>query len=72
VVFTGEPLRQALAEMNRYSQRRLVVDDPALAERRIVGVFPTTDMQTFVSAMTATLGLEAIGSGNVVLLRRVN
>jgi transmembrane sensor len=72
VVFAGEPLRQALAEMNRYSQRRLVVDDPALAERRIVGVFSTTDTQTFVSAMAATLGLEAVGSGNVVLLRRVN
>jgi len=72
VVFAGEPLRQALVEMNRYSNRRIVVDDPALAERRIAGVFSTTDSQTFVSAMTATLGLEAVGSGNVVLLRRVN
>ena len=72
VVFDGEPLRQAIAEMNRYSQRRIVVDDPALAERRIVGVFSTADPQTFVSAMTATLGLQAVGSGNVVLLRRVN
>jgi transmembrane sensor len=72
VVFTGEPLREALAEMNRYSHRPIVVDDPALAERRIVGVFSTTDTQTFVSAMTATLGVEAVGSGNVVLLRSVN
>ncbi len=72
VVFDGEPLREALAEMNRYSQRRIVVDDPVLADRRIVGVFSTTDTQTFVSAMTATLGLEAIGSGEVMLLRRVN
>jgi transmembrane sensor len=72
VVFAGEPLREALAEMNRYSQRPIVVDDPALAERRIVGVFPTTDTQTFVSAMTATLGVEAVEGGNVVLLRRVN
>jgi transmembrane sensor len=72
VVFAGEPLREALAEMNRYSHRPIVVDDPALAERRIVGVFSTTDEQTFVSAMTATLGVEAVGSGNVVLLRRVN
>jgi transmembrane sensor len=72
VVFAGEPLREALAEMNRYSHRPIVVDDPALAERRIVGVFPTTDTQTFVSAMTATLGVEAVESGNVVLLRRVN
>jgi len=72
VVFDGEPLREALAEMNRYSQRRIVVDDPVLAERRIVGVFSTTDTQTFVSAMTATLGLEAVVSGEVMLLRRVN
>ena len=72
VVFDGEPLRQALVEMNRYSDRRIVVDDPTLAERRIAGVFSTTDSQTFVSAMAATLGLEAVGSGNVVLLRRVN
>jgi transmembrane sensor len=72
VVFAGEPLRQALAEMNRYSHRPVVVDDPVLAERRIVGVFSTTDTQTFVSAMTATLGVEAVGRDNVVLLRRVN
>jgi transmembrane sensor len=72
VVFAGEPLHQALAEMNRYSHRPIMVDDPALAERRIVGVFSTADPQTFVSAMTATLGVEAVGRGNVVLLRRVN
>jgi transmembrane sensor len=72
VVFTGEPLRQAVAEMNRYSERRIVVGDPELGERHIVGVFSTADTQTFVSAMTATLGVEAVGRGNVVLLRRVN
>jgi transmembrane sensor len=72
VVFTGEPLRQALTEMNRYSRRPIVVDDPELAERRIVGVFSTSDTQTFVSAMTATLGVETVGTDNVVLLRRVN
>jgi transmembrane sensor len=72
VVFTGEPLREALAEMNRYSHSRIVVSDPELGERRIVGVFSTADTQTFVSAMTATLGVEAVGRGNVVLLRRVN
>ena len=72
VVFAGEPLREALVEMNRYSHRPIVVDDPVLAERRIVGVFSTSDTQTFVSAMTATLGVEAVGRGDVVLLRRVN
>jgi transmembrane sensor len=72
VVFTGEPLHRALAEMNRYSSRRIMVADPELAERQIVGVFPTTDIQTFVSGIQATLGLEAVQNGNIVLLRRVN
>lgn len=72
VVFTGEPLHQALAEMNRYSRRRIIVTDPQLAERRIVGVFPTSEIQTFVSGMEATLGLEAVQNGNIILLRRVN
>jgi transmembrane sensor len=72
VIFTGEPLGQALAEMNRYSRRHIMVDDPELAERRITGVFSTGDTQTFVSAMNATLGVEAVGSGNDVLLRHVN
>ena len=72
VVFTGEPLGQALVEINRYNRNRIVVDDPELAERRIVGVFSTSDTKTFVSAMTATLGVEAVEAGDVVLLRRVN
>ena len=72
VVFTGEPLRVALAEMNRYTPNHIVVGDPELGERHIVGVFSTADTQTFVSAMTATLGVEAVERGNVVLLRRVN
>lgn len=72
VVFAGEPLRVAVAEMNRYSHRHIVIDDPQLAERQIVGVFATTDVQTFVSGMEATLGVEAIDRGDSVLLRRVN
>jgi transmembrane sensor len=72
LVFTGEPLGQALVEINRYNRRHIMVDDPELAERRIVGVFSTSDIQTFVSAMTATFGVEAVETGNGVLLRRVN
>ena len=72
VVFTGEPLRAALAEINRYSPHPIVVNDPELAQRQIVGVFSTSDIQTFVSGMEATLGVEAVMSGDVVLLRRVN
>ena len=70
VVFTGEPPRMAVAEMNRYTHSHIVVGDPELGERHIVGVFSTADTKTFVSAMVATLGVEAVESGDVVLLRR--
>jgi len=70
IVFDGETLRQALSEMNRYSRRQLAVDDPDLAERHIVGVFPTSDPETFVQGMRSTLGVELVESGNTLLLRR--
>jgi transmembrane sensor len=70
IVFEGETLRQVLSEMNRYSHRRFVVTDPELADRRIVGVFPTSDTQTFVQGMRATLGVEPIENGNTLLLQK--
>jgi transmembrane sensor len=72
VVFSGVPLGEALAEMNRYSRKRIVADDPEILQRRIVGVFSTVDSQTFISAMESTLGVDAVESGNTVLLRNVN
>ena len=72
VVFSDVPLREALAEMNRYTHKHIAVEDPEISQRRIVGVFSTVDSQTFISAMQATLGVEAVESGNTVLLRSVN
>jgi transmembrane sensor len=69
IVFDGETLRQALAEMSRYSRRQLTVDDPALAERRIIGVFPTSDTQTFIQGMRSTLGVETVETDTTVLMR---
>jgi transmembrane sensor len=73
VIFTGESLREALVEINRYSPRRIVVEDPELARARIVGVFSTTDTQTFVSGMESTLGVRAEERNQTIqLLRNTN
>jgi transmembrane sensor len=73
VVFTGESLREALVEMNRYAPRPIVVQDPELADARIVGVFSTLDTQTFVSGMESTLGVRAVPSNHTIqLLRNTN
>jgi transmembrane sensor len=70
VVFTGESLSQALVEMNRYSPRRIVVEDPELAGRQIVGVFSTLDTPAFVSGMEATLGVQAVANDQTIVLRQ--
>ena len=43
LVFRGDPLGAVVAEFNRYRTQALVVDDPALAEVRINGVFELDD-----------------------------
>jgi transmembrane sensor len=72
VVFTGESLSQALVEMNRYSPRRIAVEDPELAGRQIVGVFSTLDTQAFVSGMEATLNVQAVESDHTILLHQTH
>ena len=69
IVFEGQTLRQALAEMSRYSRRQLKVEDPELAERSIVGVFPTSDTGIFIQGMRSTLGVETVETDTTVLLR---
>jgi len=69
VVFDGQPLHAVVAEMNRYSARQIVCDDPVLSERHIVGVFGMTDTQTFVSMLETQFGVEAVLEGTTVHLR---
>lgn len=68
VIFSGQPLHEALREMNRYSQRHLVVEDSDLAERRVVGVFRAADTQTFLSTLQQSFDVEAVATGDTVLL----
>jgi transmembrane sensor len=68
IIFSGQPLHEAIGEMNRYSQRHLVVEDSDLAETRIVGVFRTSDTQTFLSTLQRSLDVEVAFTGDTVLL----
>lgn len=53
LTFRDTALGDAIAEMNRYSPRKIVLDDPAAAHRKLTGVFRTGDVATFVAAVTA-------------------
>lgn len=53
----GDRLDSAVAEFNRYNQRRIVVGDPAIAGERFDGVFRTDDPEGFAKAVEVSLGV---------------
>ncbi len=51
LIFMRDPLSEAVAEMNRYSPRKLVFKDGKIPEKQVVGVFQAGDVDGFVKAM---------------------
>src|SRR5690606_18344078 len=51
IVFGGEPLAQAIAELNRYTNTRLVVADSSIRDLRVGGRFRTDDVDGFLQAL---------------------
>jgi transmembrane sensor len=69
VSFDGEPLQTAVAEINRHNRRQILVDDPALGAKPIVGVFRATDPGGFSVAAALALKASVILDGDVIRLR---
>lgn len=66
----GEKVASAVREFNRYNQLKLVVDDPDLAEEKLIGYFRLSDPRGFAAAVAQTLGAGfAEQEGNLVLRR---
>lgn len=55
LVFEAEPLSQALAQVGRYTQARIVLTGPKVASLRISGRFRTNDVAGFFQALQAAL-----------------
>lgn len=70
IVFDQATLADAVAEFNRYNERKLVVNDPAVAAVRIGGSFAPSNVDGFVRLLEQGFGLQAArGSGQIVLSR---
>lgn len=70
LAFEGETLAQAAAEFARYSDIRIVIEDPALAREEIAGLFKATDPVGFAQKIAISLNARArIGEGEVRLTR---
>jgi transmembrane sensor len=59
VIFDGETLAEAVAEMNRYNHWQLQIADRAIEKMRIGGEFRATDPERFVKTLEYAFGVDA-------------
>lgn len=55
IIFDGQPLARAIAEIERYTDARIVVTDPDIAALRVGGRFRTDDVPGFFQGLEAAL-----------------
>jgi len=70
--FEGQPLLEAVNEMNRRNHKHIVVDDPQLAARPVVGQFLASDPAGFAATVAVALGAQSVEQDDAIHLRRVN
>ncbi|TCS17518.1 FecR domain-containing protein [Caulobacter sp. BK020] len=67
----GETLGEAVADFNRYNERKLVIADPGIADERLYGAFNTGGPDAFAAAVGASLGIEVeVRDSQIILGRR--
>jgi len=73
IVLDNISLADAAIRVNRYADRKIVVDDPDAAAMTVSGVFQAGDPETFARAMAQYLDLQAaFGDRQIVLSRTVS
>jgi transmembrane sensor len=68
IVFDGQPLSQAVTEIERYTDARIVVSDPATANLKVGGRFRTRDIQEFFDALQTALPVTVRRIDGVVFI----
>jgi transmembrane sensor len=70
LALNGETLGYAVAELNRYNERQLVIEDPQLGQESLVGYFRTSEPENFGRAVAAMLGARVIDDGSKIRLQK--
>jgi transmembrane sensor len=63
LIYEATPLLQVTQELNRYSDRKIVIDDPKVAARLVNGAFRANDVEGAVTALES-YGLIAVTAQN--------
>lgn len=73
LILDGITLEAAMAELSRYTTRRIRIDDPKLRALRLGGSFPTNDLAAVLRTLRANFNIEASEDGSGTLtLRQVS
>jgi len=72
VMLDNTALAEAIAEMNRYDQAKLVIDDPAIAVLKISGIYHTADNENFAGMISKLYGLEVVHRAGQIHLLTAN
>lgn len=69
LTFQGVPLSEAVVELNRYSQDKIVLGEGTPQATRITGVFAAGEKDDFIAAVSSLYGLrsERLANGDVEL-----
>jgi transmembrane sensor len=70
LVFDDTSLSEAAAEFNRYSQKKLIINDPSIAEMRIGGSFDPSNVEAFSQLLAKGFGLKIIVQDTTILISR--
>jgi transmembrane sensor len=69
LVFRDTPLKDAVAQFNRYNTRKIVIDDPGVANLRIGGNFRSTNSEAFVRLIESGLPIRTEHQDGQIILR---
>jgi len=59
LIFAATPIREAVAEVSRYSDRRIELKDTGIAQIPVSGAFDTGDTDAFIAALSDLYGVTA-------------
>lgn len=70
VEFSGAPLTEVVAVLNRYNRTRFTLGDPALAGVPLSGLFRADDPETFTRLLETGFGITSERRGDEIILRK--
>jgi transmembrane sensor len=68
--FRDTTLADAVVEFNRYSLRKILIEDPAIANIRIGGNFRTDDAQGFIDLLQSGFSVQVEKRGELIILTK--